>query len=114
MAKKILIIDDDMEDLDTMKDVLEKGGYSVVTANNGADGLDKVKDGFDLIIIDVQMPTLSGYDLLRLLRERINHDAKMIYATIIPKADVRMEDIDGFIQKPFTSESLLNKVKSLI
>ena len=115
MAKKILIIDDDMEDLDTMKDVLEKGGYSVVTANNGAEALDLLKgDGIQLILIDVQMPTLSGYDLLRLLRERLNHKVKMIYVSIIPENEVDMDDIDGFVQKPFDPEGLMSKVNEVL
>jgi len=86
MAKKILIIDDDLNDLETMRMVLEKEKYTIMTADNVADALDTIKkEKPELIIIDIKMPTLSGYDLLRLLRERLNHKVKMIYASIVPK-----------------------------
>jgi two-component system response regulator ResD len=115
MAKRILVIDDDFEDLTTIKNVLESANYRVVGATNGAQGLDILKkDGFDLILIDIQMPTLSGYDLLRLLREKLNHKVKMIYVTIVPKTDVDLDGIDGFVQKPFSPQTLLKEIKRLI
>jgi len=115
MSKRVLVIDDDFEDLTAIKNVLEKAKYQVVGATNGAQGLDTLKkDGFDLILIDVQMPTLSGYDLLRLLREKLNHKVKMVYVTIVPRREVDLDDIDGFVQKPFSPSSLLKEVKRLI
>lgn len=115
MVKKILVVDDDFEDLSSVKSILEKAGYSVVGATNGAQGLDALReDGFSLVLIDVRMPTLSGYDLLRILRERLNHKVPMVYITIVPKKEVDMTDIDGFIQKPFNEKSVLKEVKRLI
>jgi CheY-like chemotaxis protein len=115
MAKKILIIDDDINDLETMKLILEKEKYFVETADNGADAIDKtMKDKPDAILIDIKMPTLSGYDLLRLLRERLNHKVKMIYVSIVPKSDVDLNDIDGFVQKPFMSAHLIKEVKKVL
>ena len=114
MKKKILVVDDSSEDLETMKTVLQKE-YEVITADNGAEALDILKgDGFSGILIDVQMPTLSGYDLLRLMREKVNHSVKMIYVTIIPKQEVNLEDIDGFVQKPFSPETLLAEVNRVL
>jgi CheY-like chemotaxis protein len=113
--KKILIVDDSFDDLDFMKDTLSKAGYNVVAATNGAKALDLlVDDGFALILIDIKMPTLSGYDLLRLLRERVNHSAKMVYISVVRKKDVDMNDIDGFIQKPVNAEHLIKSVKKVI
>jgi len=115
MAKKILIIDDDLNDLETMRMVLEKEKYTIMTADNGADALDTIKkEKPELIIIDIKMPTLSGYDLLRLLRERLNHKVKMIYASIVPKKEVDMDDIDGFVQKPFMPAILIKEVKKVL
>jgi CheY-like chemotaxis protein len=115
MEKKVLIIDDSKDDLAAMSAILEKENFSVVTANNGAEALDLLKgDGIQLILIDVQMPTLSGYDLLRLLRERLNHKVKMIYVSIIPENEVDMDDIDGFVQKPFDPEGLMSKVNEVL
>jgi CheY-like chemotaxis protein len=115
MVKEILIIDDEQEDLDNTKKILEKEDYIVETATDGAQALDKLTgNGFDLVLIDIRMPTLSGYDLLRLLRERLNHKVKMIYVSIVPEKEVDMTDIDGFVQKPFSSEDLLDKIKTVL
>ena len=115
MKKKILVVDDTFDDLITMKKILEKEGYEVATATNGAQALDLLtEDGVNLILIDIKMPTLSGYDLLRLLRERLNHKSKMVYVSIVPKQDVDMEDIDGFLQKPFNPEDLIDTVKKVL
>src|SRR3989344_5480710 len=100
MTKRVLVIDDDFEDLSTMKTLLEKEGYEVIAATNGAKAFDELKrDGYKLILIDILMPTLSGYDLLRLMREKLNHKVPMVYISIVPKQDVDMSDADGFIQK---------------
>jgi CheY-like chemotaxis protein len=115
MATKILIVDDDFNDLQSMKAVLDKAKYLVFTATNGAQAMDLVNENkFDLILMDIQMPTLSGYDLLRLLRERINHNSKMAYVTIVPKKNVDLRNIDGFIQKPFNNPDFLKTVKEIL
>ena len=115
MAKNILVVDDEFEDLNKMKELLEKAGYKVEAVTNGAKALDALTgNGFDLVLIDIKMPTLSGFDLLRLLRERINHHAKMVYVSIIPEKDVAMDDVDGFIQKPFSPDTFLAKIKEVL
>lgn len=115
MKKKLLIVDDESDILETMKNVLEKESYDVSTATNGAEALDSLlKSKPDLILIDIMMPTLSGYDLLRLLRERLNHKVKMIYVTVVPKQDVDLSDIDGFIQKPFSTKEFVKKIKEVL
>jgi len=115
MSKHILVVDDEAEDLNTIKELLEKEGYKVDTATNGADALDFLTgDNIDLILIDIRMPTLSGYELLRLMREKINHKAKMIFVSIVPEKEVNMEGSDGFIQKHFSPETFMSKVKEVL
>ena len=112
MAKKILVVDDKVDDLELMKTILEKEGYKVVTANNGAEALDTIKKHtFDLLLIDLLMPTLSGYDLLLLVREKVDRKMPMMYVSIIPKKEADLTDIDGFIQKPFSPEGFIAQVK---
>ena len=115
MVKRILIVDDDLNDLETMRLVLEKEKYEVNAVDNGADALDSIrKNKPGAILIDIKMPTLSGYDLLRLLRERLNHKVKMIYVSIVPKEEVDLRDIDGFVQKPFMPSSLIKEVRKVL
>ncbi len=115
MPGKILVVDDSFDDLENMKPVLEKEGYSVKAATNGTEALDVLKsDGFDPIMVDIKMPTLSGHGLLRLLRERLNHNCKMEHVSIVPKKGVSMEDIDGFMQKPFTAAAVLAEDKRVL
>ncbi|MBW2965943.1 response regulator [Candidatus Woesearchaeota archaeon] len=115
MVKKILVVDDKTEDLDTMKTLLEKNGYKVAVALDGTKALEILrKNSFDLILIDVLMPKLSGYDLLRLVREKLNHGIIMVYISIVPRQEVDMTDVDGFIQKPFSPKSFLNEIKKAL
>ena len=115
MVKKILIVDDESDALETMKNILEEERYNVITAKNGAYAIDLLKSFKpDLILLDIMMPTLSGYDLLRLLREKINNKVKIVYVTIVPKQDVDLANVDGFIQKPFSPKEFVKKVKEVL
>ena len=89
MSKKVLVVDDDFKDLTAMKTILENGGFETVVVSNGAQALDSLEgSSFDLILVDIRMPTLSGYDLLRLMRERLDGKSKMAYVSIVPRKDV--------------------------
>jgi putative two-component system response regulator len=70
MKKKILAVDDDVTALDAMRQNLERKGYAVVTANSGEDALEYVasNEAPDLILLDVQMPGINGYETCRRLR----------------------------------------------
>jgi len=115
MVNRVLIVDDSKEDLASMKVILEKNGCEVVTANNGAEALEQLQsDGFKVALIDIKMPTLSGYDLARLLKERIKHKVRIIYVSIVPMQEVDMDGVDGFIQKPFSPESLMVEVNKVL
>ena len=115
MAKKILVVDDVFDDLHSMKILLEKEGYTVLSATNGAQALDIARSiKPDLMLIDVRMPTLSGYDLLMLMREKFNHNIKMLYVSILPQKEVIQTDADGFIQKPFSPSVFISAVKKAL
>ena len=69
MPKTILIIDDELELLQALKVRLESTGYSVITAKDGAEGLNKAREtNVALILLDVMMPKLEGYEVCRLLK----------------------------------------------
>lgn len=112
MSAKILVVDDEREDLDRMRSLLEKAGHDVSTAPDGARALDTCAGGnYDLVLIDIKMPTLTGYDLLRLLKERCMEDTRLLFVSIVPKKEVRyLDELDGFIQKPFTDEGFISAI----
>ncbi len=96
-----------------MKSVLQEAKFEVETVSDGAECLD-IFEVFnpDLVLIDIKMPTLSGYDLARLLKERANKGVKLIYVSILPEGNVPVGEVDGFVQKPFSPEGLVEAVKS--
>lgn len=68
MAKKILLVDDDMFIRDLYEELLRDEGYEMTTAKDGQEGLDKIRAGkFDLILLDVMMPKIDGLNLLKQL-----------------------------------------------
>ncbi len=119
MAKKILVVDDEPDLVAMIKMRLEAHRYAVLTASDGQEGLQIIrKEKPDLIILDILMPKMSGYDLLRALRKEKGtiKDTPVIIVT----ARGRMKDlfeeigISDFLGKPFESQVLLDKVERIL
>ena len=71
MAKRLLIVDDEKETVETLKSILLKNGYEISVAFDGEEALLKVKeDNPDVILLDLVMPKLNGYDTLKQIREK--------------------------------------------
>ncbi len=115
MSKEILIVDDSFDDLELMKKLLEKDGYVVKTATNGAMALDVLTtEKPSIILLDIKMPTVSGYDLTRIFRDKLKKAIKIIYVSIVPKKEVDMSGVDGYIQKPFDKKTFVKTIKKII
>jgi two-component system alkaline phosphatase synthesis response regulator PhoP len=116
-SKRILIIDDDVNTLEIIRKILEKKKYCISTSTNGAEALaflSKEKYEPDLVLVDILMPTLCGYDVMRLLKDKLTKKVKIAYVSIVPKQEADLRGVDGFIQKPFSVGGLLKQVKVLI
>ncbi len=129
--QKILIIDDDPDIVEAMRMPLEANAYNVITASNGKEGLQRVKDEIpDLIILDVMMETdTEGFHVAYELRsEEPDSDYKdcrnipILMITAIsqkkgmifsPEKDDMFLPVDGFIEKPVQPKDLLKKVAEL-
>jgi DNA-binding response OmpR family regulator len=114
--KKILVIDNDSDILSTINTILKKNGFIVFASQyfEAAESYAKEIE-FDLILIDLHMgPEFSGYGVLKKLRKIAKGTPKLVYITVIPKSEVILKGSDGFIQKPFTIESLIKDIKKLI
>ncbi|KAA3599378.1 MAG: sigma-54-dependent Fis family transcriptional regulator [Calditrichaeota bacterium] len=108
---KILLIDDDKNLLKVNKIQLEDSGYKVITANDGQEGLSAFKKyEFDLILCDIQMPKMSGKEVLQEIR-KINSEIPFIVITAYGSVDDSMEMVrfgaNDYIQKPFGVERLV-------
>ena len=108
MAYKILIIDDDTELLKMLKSYFELKKYEVITAENGIEGLSKMKLQPDLILLDINMPRIDGIEVCRRIRDKV--DCPILFLT----ARVDEQDIvnglssggDDYILKPFSLKEL--------
>ena len=114
----ILVVDDDKNTRLFLKAVLEDAGYKVITAKNGIDALDVIdKDHIDLIVLDIMMPKMDGYELTRSLREANNSlPILMISAKQLPadKHKGFMVGTDDYITKPIDDEEMLYRIKALL
>ena len=98
MAYKILIIDDDTELLKMLKKFLEIKKYEIITAENGLEGLNKIKLQPDIILLDVNMPNIDGIEVCRRVRD------KVVCPILFLTARVDEQDvINGFFQEATTT-----------
>src|SRR5574344_1851063 len=93
---KILVVEDNEMNLKLMKDILLSQNYVVSTACDGQEGLDKANaEDFDLILLDIQMPIVSGYDFLKLYSKKTP-----IVVVSACAMDVRSEEHTSELQSP--------------
>lgn len=117
---KILAVDDENDVLLIIKTALISEGYDVTTATSGPDAISKASENVpDLIVLDMMMPEMSGFDTLRRLREIPNtQKVPVIMLTgISDKGKIREAldlGIDYYIVKPFEFHDLISKVKLAI
>lgn len=114
----ILVVEDEVLMLQGLKDNLEFEGYNVDTASNGADGLKKLLDKhYDLAILDVMMPEMSGFDVCRTARSRGIKTAIILLTAKAEEIDkvLGLElGADDYITKPFSIRELLARVRAIL
>lgn len=118
MKSKILIVEDEPNMRRGLQDNLQFEGYDVVLAENGTDGLKQIlTDGFDLILLDVMMPEMSGFDVCRKAREA-GIETPIIFLTAkgeeIDKVVGLELGSDDYITKPFSVRELLARLKAVL
>jgi len=118
-VKKVLVVDDDPLLIRLVKEILKSQGYAVETAKDGIDAMIMVKNNKpDLIILDIMMPELNGYDVLKTLK--FNEDYKKIPVILLTareqELDKRISTMMGidYLQKPLDRELFLNKVQQAV
>ena len=118
--KRVLLVDDDQDLLKMMKLRLESEGFEFMSAQNGLEmiSLSKIKKP-DVILLDIMLPGMDGYTALRELRkEDESKDIPIIVLTAKEKKKVgdlfALEKIAFFVEKPFETQDLLKKIRSLL
>lgn len=115
---KVLVIDDEEVIRLTAQAILEESGYTVFSSAGGTQGIEMYKEEkFDIVILDMSMPEMSGYETFEELK-KIDPSVKVLLASGFKK-DERVQTlldkgVSGFIQKPYTAVQLSKKVAEFI
>ena len=127
MPEKILVVDDDPDILDALTMILESQGYEVVTARDGIEGLASLKaETPDLMILDLLMPKMDGFHVLKELQDprwsKYKHIPVLILTSVREEASRRRYEletglelgVDDYVEKPMLPEILIERVGKLI
>ena len=118
--KKILVVDDEVDLVETLRFPLEMEGFDVLVSYNGEDALSQArKENPDLIILDLMLPKLDGYKVCRLLKfdERYKHIPILMLTAKTQEKDKilgKETGADEYITKPFEMDDLMGKVKAYL
>jgi two-component system cell cycle response regulator DivK len=120
MSKKILVVEDTEDNRQILRDLLGMAGYEMVEAHDGAEGVAKAAEHRpDLILMDIQMPVMDGYEATR--RIKANPDLKAIpivavtsYALSGDEQKTRDAGCDAYIAKPYSPRQMLAKVREIL
>lgn len=116
-AKLILIVDDEARMRRFIQMNLDLEGYRVIEATNGLEAIERVRDDLpDLVVMDVMMPVLDGFEALRLIRE--TSTVPVIMLTVRSDEEDRVKGLelgaDDYISKPFSPRELASRIKAVL
>ena len=117
--KKILYIEDNEDTATAVKIILTHAGFPTEIALTGKDGLKKIKKNkFDLILLDIMLPDMSGWDIFTKLRKN-KIKAKYAFLSAIPVSKERLKElkragVSDYITKPFEKKDLIERVKKML
>jgi two-component system chemotaxis sensor kinase CheA len=120
--KKILVVEDSITSRVLLKNILESAGFQVALANDGQDGWEKIQQepNFDLVVSDVEMPRMTGFELTtKIRRESQSKDVPIIIVTSLASLEDRRKGVEVganayFVKSNFEKSNLLEMVKRLI
>jgi adenylate cyclase len=116
---KILVVDDAPQNVRLLEAVLTSSGYAMTSASSGPEALEKATAELaDLVLLDIQMPGMDGYEVCRRLRQDVATQFLPVIMVTSSDGEIRVDAIDAgaddFIAKPFNQQELLTRVRSLV
>jgi len=116
-GKKVLVVDDDVKTVELVKLYLNRDGYRVLTAYDGNDALRIARESKpDLIVLDLMLPGMNGFDVCRILRKE--SDVPIIMLTAMTTDDDRLTGLnlgaDDYVTKPFSPRELAARVRAVL
>lgn len=120
MKRKILIVEDNQQNLYLFRFLLEKSGYEVIAAEDGVEGVDKATtENPDLILMDMQLPEMDGYEAVQRIKQhkesgRIPVVAVTSYAMVGDREKILAAGCAGYIEKPIAPESFVAEVEKYL
>ena len=118
--KKILVVDDNEKNRYLISFILEKNGIEVVTANDGLEGVETArKQQVDLIIMDIKMPKMDGYEATREIRKQEGYQSVPVialtsYAMAEDKKKALAAGCDGYIAKPINPDTFMDEIRKYL
>lgn len=117
--KKILCIEDHEDTAEAVKRLLVNAGYETEIALTGKEGIRKAKEGFDLVILDIMLPDMSGWDIFKTLTKGKADKCKYMFLSVIPISSERMKElkkagISDYVTKPFNPKELIERVSRIV
>lgn len=116
-SRRILVVDDEERMIRFIRLNLEHDGFRVVEANNGMQAINKVRSNLpDLVLLDIMMPDLDGFEVLKIIRETSTVPVIMLTAKGEENDRVRGLELgaDDYITKPFSPRELVSRVKAVL
>ena len=116
MQKKVLIVEDDIEIQDILKNHLTDAGYEVRIATDGVEGISKFDEDINLVLLDVMLPKIDGFGVCEVIRSKSQVPIIMLTALADEENQVRgfKQQIDDYVPKPFTPQILLYKIAAVL
>lgn len=117
---KVLVVDDEPNIVLSLEFLMQQAGFEVVTAADGESALERISDSApDLLLLDISLPGISGFDVLEQLRSDPHHQRLPIIMLTAHGREVEREKglalgADDYVTKPFSTQALVDKVKALL
>lgn len=116
MSKKILYVEDNEDTAEAVRQILTKAGFKIEIVGCGKDALAKSKEKFDLYLLDIMLPDMSGWDIFENLKGKVR--SKFAFLSAIPVSAERINElkkagVSDYITKPFERKDLVKRVKKM-